>query len=106
MNLPVNSFNKKNIIFYKFGGQNLNKITKKVLTNTKNDVIILYIFINAMKELRVFGLMFQRADAGCKSVHCRTTVSFRSRTPQPNIRVRSYGSPVTMATDFNKSPNE
>ena len=59
-----------------------------------------------MKELRVFGLAFQRADVWCKSVRCKNSVSFRSRTPQPNIRVRSYGSPVTMATGFNKSPNE
>ncbi len=63
-------------------------------------------FSNAMKELRVFGLAFQRADVWCKSVRCKNSVSFRSRVPQPFFRVRSYGGPVTMATGFIKSPNE
>ena len=63
-------------------------------------------FLNAMKELRTFGLTLQRADGWCKSVCCKNSVSFRSRAPQPITRVRSYGGPVTMATDLNMSPNE
>lgn len=76
------------------------KILKKVLTTRSFDDIISYILLNAMKELRVFGTAVQRVDGRCKSICYKNSVSFRSRAPQPQGRVRSYGSPVTMATGF------
>ena len=83
---------------------------KKQLTkNNFSDIIFAYFLylLNATKELRLFGTAVQRVDGRCKSICYKNSVSFRSRAPQPlSRRVRSYGGPVTMATDFIMSLNE
>ena len=53
-------------------------LTKKAIGD-----IISPIFINAMKELRVFVLTLQRVGGCCEPMCFKNSVSFRSRVSQP-----------------------
>ena len=52
---------------------------------TKHDFgdIISFIFVNAMKELRIFDQTLQRVGGCCEPMCFKNSVSFRSRVSQP-----------------------
>ena len=59
-----------------------------LLTSKRACVILVTIFINAMKKLFFVHSFFQRADGWCKSVKTVKKVSFWSRTAESIKRLR------------------